>query len=97
MKKFILLLLLLLTLSSLLSCTDEDAKIETSSATFQEQTEAATVPITEMKYVASRESNKYHRKRCHYVDNIKESNKVYYSTEEEALADGKTPCSVCSP
>lgn len=97
MRKIILLLLLLLTLSSLSSCTDEDAKIETSSATFQEQTEAATVPITEMKYVASRDSDKYHRLSCHYVDQILKENRVYYKTEEAARRAGKSPCSVCKP
>lgn len=49
------------------------------------------------RYAASSESNKYHRLSCHYVDRIKSYNIVYYYTEDDALDDGKKPCSVCSP
>lgn len=54
-------------------------------------------PERVVRYAASSESNKYHRLSCHYVDRIKSYNLVYYYTENEALDDGKSPCSVCSP
>ena len=49
------------------------------------------------RYAASRESNKYHRPSCHYVDNILPENLVYYKSEEAARRAGKSPCSVCRP
>lgn len=54
-------------------------------------------PERTVRYAASSESNKYHRLSCHYVDRIKSYNIVYYYTEDEALDDGKKPCSVCKP
>lgn len=54
-------------------------------------------PAKVYRYVASRESDKYHRISCHYVDNILPKNKVYYYTKESAKRAGKSPCSVCKP
>ena len=51
----------------------------------------------EYRYVASSESDKYHRPSCHYVDKIKSYNIVYYYSENDARADGKKACSVCNP
>lgn len=48
-------------------------------------------------YVASRSSDKFHRLWCSYVDNIKSSNKVYYSSRQAAINAGKEPCSRCNP
>lgn len=52
---------------------------------------------TTSRYAASRESTKYHRLSCRYVDNILPNNLVYYSSEEAAQRAGKSPCSVCTP
>ena len=54
-------------------------------------------PTNTVRYAASRESNKYHRTYCHYVDNILPENLVYYTSEEAARRAGKTPCSACKP
>ena len=54
-------------------------------------------PTTTTRYAASRESDKYHRTYCHYVDNILPENLVYYSSEAAARRAGKSPCSVCNP
>lgn len=51
----------------------------------------------EGKYVSSINSDKFHNTGCQYVDNISSGNKVYYETREDAIADGKTACSVCDP
>ena len=48
-------------------------------------------------YIASKESDVYHRATCEYVDAILERNRTYYLSEESAVADGKIPCSVCRP
>ena len=48
-------------------------------------------------YVASINSDKFHRPSCDYAGNILAENRVYYRTAEEAKNAGKTPCSVCRP
>ena len=53
--------------------------------------------VTEQNYVASVNSNKYHRLTCDYAQNILEENRVYYETAADAEDAGKQPCSVCSP
>lgn len=49
------------------------------------------------EYIASSESDKYHRRSCEYVENILDENRVYYDTAADAERDGKTACSLCRP
>lgn len=49
-------------------------------------------------YIANRNSEIFHRPDCASVQQMKESNKLYfYGTREELLAQGYTPCKRCSP
>lgn len=48
-------------------------------------------------YVASVNSDTFHRSSCDYVDNILEENRTYYLSKLRAIIDGKQPCSVCMP
>lgn len=48
-------------------------------------------------YVASSNSDKYHRRACDYAKNILEENRVYYEKRADAERDGKSPCSLCRP
>lgn len=48
-------------------------------------------------FVASRNSDVYHVSSCSYVDRIKESNIIYFSSVEEAEASGRRGCSRCNP
>lgn len=49
------------------------------------------------EYIASAESDKYHRRSCEYVENILDENRVYYDTAADAENGGKTACSLCRP
>jgi len=49
------------------------------------------------KYVASENSEVFHHAWCSYVSQILPSNKVCYCTREDAIADGKRPCTRCNP
>lgn len=49
------------------------------------------------EYIASSESDKYHRRSCEYVENILDENRVYYDTAADAERDSKTACSLCRP
>lgn len=58
------------------------------------------VPVSEVAkstgpYVASKTGSKYHLVSCSSANSIKEENKVYFSTKEEAEAFGYTPAANC--
>lgn len=48
-------------------------------------------------YVGSVNSNKFHYTYCRYADRIYESNKIYFSSRDEAINSGYIPCKVCCP
>lgn len=48
-------------------------------------------------YVASAKTDKFHRPDCEWAQKITDSNKITYSSRNEAISSGKTPCSVCNP
>lgn len=49
----------------------------------------------EQAYVASKTGTKYHLPTCAGAKQIKEENKVWFSTKEEAEAAGYTPATNC--
>jgi len=53
--------------------------------------------IAEYKYVASKNSQVFHRPDCRSAKRISAENLVFYKTREEAIKAGKRPCKVCSP
>ena len=50
---------------------------------------------SEKLYVASKNGTKYHYPWCSGAANIKEENKIWFSTKEEAQKAGYTPASNC--
>lgn len=58
---------------------------------------APVQPIATCNYVASKNSDVFHRISCSYVQTIKPENKICFSTREEAIGSGRRPCSVCKP
>lgn len=48
-------------------------------------------------YVASSKSNKFHYSSCRYVNNIKSGNLISFSSREDAISSGYSPCKACSP
>lgn len=48
-------------------------------------------------YVASKESDVYHRSDCYYAEKIKTKNKVEFKTQQKAEAAGYRPCQKCNP
>jgi len=51
----------------------------------------------ESKYVASINSEVFHKLDCSYVKRIKEENKIYFDTCEDARNSGRRPCLRCNP
>jgi hypothetical protein len=64
----------------------------------KEQVEAAAEPApAEYEYVASKNSNVFHKPDCNWVKKIKPENLVRYSSRDEAINAGKKPCGRCNP
>ncbi len=55
-----------------------------------------STPI-EYVYVASKNSNVFHKPECSSVKRIKPENLVSYSSRDEAISAGKRPCKRCNP
>jgi len=51
----------------------------------------------EYTYVASKNSNVFHNPDCRWAKNISPNNLVTYSSRDEAIKAGKTPCKSCKP
>lgn len=49
------------------------------------------------KYVASSNSGKFHTPGCEWAGKISSKNKVVFSSRDEAISRGYSPCKVCSP
>ncbi|HPX92659.1 MAG TPA: Ada metal-binding domain-containing protein [Bacillota bacterium] len=60
------------------------------------KTTHSTTPI-DHPYVASQNSKVFHLKTCGHVNQIKEHNRVYFQTREEAVQSGREPCQHCKP
>jgi hypothetical protein len=54
-------------------------------------------PEAEANFVASKNSQVFHRADCQFAQKIAPQNLITYSTREEAIAAGKRPCKSCNP
>ncbi len=48
-------------------------------------------------FCGNKNSKIYHSLGCTYSKNMKDENKVYFSTKDECIANGYKPCSRCKP
>jgi hypothetical protein len=51
----------------------------------------------EYSYVASKNSQVFHKPGCRWAKNIKPANLVGYNSKDEATKAGKRPCKLCKP
>jgi len=49
------------------------------------------------QFVGSVNSDVYHYPYCKYVDQIHESNKIWFTSSQDARNHGYRPCKVCNP
>lgn len=68
-----------------------------SSATESKTADDVVVPTEtgEIMYVASKSGTKYHLLTCPGAKQIKEENKIFFTTKEDAQKSGYTPASNC--
>ena len=69
-------------------------KIETKTQNIA-KTDTVSVQNSEKKYVASKSGTKYYLPSCSGASRIKEENKVWFASVEEAKARGLEPASGC--
>jgi len=60
-------------------------------------TEVFKTPLNDMQYVGNKNSFKIHLPSCSSIDDMKESNKVFFSQKQDAINVGYTPCGKCKP
>jgi hypothetical protein len=70
--------------------------VSLTNPTEQTKTNAESI-LAEYKYVASKNSKVFHKPGCRWAKNILPKNLVSYNSREEAIEDGKKPCSTCKP
>lgn len=56
-----------------------------------------TVSKKEGKYIASKNSKKYHKKSCKQAKEIKSANAIYFKDKNDAKKAGYAPCTYCKP
>ena len=56
---------------------------------------AKTAPAA--AFIGHKKSKKYHRSDCRYAVKASEGSRIYFSTREEAVAAGYSPCKACKP
>ena len=59
-----------------------------------ESTNENTKGIT---YCGNKNSGVFHEENCSSVSKMKEENKAYFSSRDEAISNGYTPCGRCKP
>lgn len=48
-------------------------------------------------YVGNKSSYKFHYQGCRAERRMKEYNRIYFSSRQEAINYGMTPCGICKP
>lgn len=57
-----------------------------------------TQPVkSQITYIANKKTKKFHKSTCSSVNDMKQSNKVSYSTRDECITKGYVPCKRCNP
>ena len=72
-------------------------KVAVSEAPIEEAAAEPAVPLHD--YIANANTGKFHIPSCGSVNQMKESNKVYYYdvTRDDMIAWGYVPCQKCNP
>lgn len=72
-------------------------RADSTVAAGQKAKPPAESTAVEYSYVASKNSQVFHKPDCRWAKNIKPENLVTYDTKDEALKVGKRPCKLCKP
>lgn len=70
----------------------DGARVSTVSPSGESPSETA-----QSAYTASSKAEKFHLPSCSAAGRISEENRVWFSSRDEAIAEGYSPCSMCEP
>ncbi|WP_295113376.1 zinc-ribbon domain-containing protein [uncultured Methanobrevibacter sp.] len=73
----------------------EDTHVETVEPAADNDSSSDSSANTE--FWASAKAEKFHTPDCEWAQKISDSNKIIYHSRDDAIEDGKVPCSVCNP
>jgi len=82
------------------SSTNSTATVSNSSSGTSDSSSAASnvqSSASSGAYVGNTNTGVFHYSSCSYVNRMKEGNKVYFNSRDEAIAAGYRPCKVCNP
>ncbi len=75
-----------------------EAEAAAAAAAAATAAQEATEAPDEVTYVGNANTHKFHRPSCSSVDDMKESNKVFfYGDRQELIDNGYEPCKRCNP
>ena len=78
----------------------EGSETTITETTAPETTQPEITQVEEpgqVKFVGSIKSDVFHYLNCSYVKKIKEENKIYFSSYDEAVSKGYKPCKIFKP
>jgi methylphosphotriester-DNA--protein-cysteine methyltransferase len=65
--------------------------------TTMERVPITSAEVAEYSYIASVNSEVFHRPACKWAKKIYPRNLVGFKTREDAINSGRSPCKVCKP
>lgn len=77
--------------------TPEPAPVPTAPEPTPEPAPEPVAKESTVSYVASSDSDKFHKPGCRHAQKITDSNKVSFSSKEDAANAGYVACKVCNP
>lgn len=77
--------------------TETTKPAETVAETTAAETTSPETPAQSGAYVGSINSDVFHNPNCSYVKSILPENMIWFSSREDAIAQGKRPCKRCNP
>jgi len=79
--------------------TNDDSSVETVEPITENSNnnDSNSGKSASTEFWASEKTDKFHLPDCEWAEKISDTNKIIYDTREDAIADGKKPCSVCNP
>lgn len=75
----------------------ENDSDDSSNSSYSGRSSSKSSSDSASVYVGSVNSNKFHSPYCTKAESIKDSNKVYFSSRDEAISSGYSPCKFCNP
>lgn len=79
------------------STTNSTSSVSNSSASATDPGSNVQTSSSSGSYVGNANTHVFHYSSCSYVNRMKEGNKVFFNSRDEAIAAGYRPCKVCNP